>query len=199
MVNLEKVKEDFIKEVKDHVMEIKHDEGLYRHIMFKPPSFYQWFELVTYPDRLIISGDMGDYVFSRVEDMFTFFRNDDLKINAGYWTEKCISQDVRCGIKKYDPEIFEERILEYVEDNFPDLWTDEEFRNDLKDNVLNYSDNEYEAIQKASYFSWEDDYIFQDFFCDVSVESYVYQYLWCLYAIVWGIQQYDMYKTGEMK
>ena len=65
----------------------------YRHLLFRQPnSGNMWFEIITWPDSLMIRGDMGSWSFSRVQDMFTFFRSDQLKINPSYWTEKIDSE-----------------------------------------------------------------------------------------------------------
>lgn len=72
---------------KDHQLTVLRDDGLYRHLKFRSPenSFY-WFDLITWPGYLTVTGDMGTYTFSRTEDMFTFFRNG--YINTHYWAEK---------------------------------------------------------------------------------------------------------------
>ena len=47
-----------------------------------------------------VGGDIGDFVFRRLNDMFEFFRDDDagkLRINPGYWAEKCTAADTRRG------------------------------------------------------------------------------------------------------
>ena len=37
---------------------------------------------------------------------------------------------------------------------------------------------------------------FYDFW-ETDLEEYTFRYLWCLYAIVWGITQYDKQKGGD--
>ena len=72
--------EGFLKDVKNHGMEVRRDDGLYRHLIFRAPkdSWHQWFEVVTWPGSLAINGDMGSWCFSRIEDMFEFFRGSGL-------------------------------------------------------------------------------------------------------------------------
>jgi hypothetical protein len=91
--------EEFIKDVSQHKMQILRDDGLYRHIRFKREntSCY-YFDLITWPGALCYTGDMGTFVFSRIPDMFEFFRTDgekgaDLRINPGYWSEKLLAVD----------------------------------------------------------------------------------------------------------
>ena len=86
----------FLDDVKNHQISIIKDDGLHRFIRFKrPDSTSYWFDLITWPGFLCISGDCGTYVFSRTEDMFDFFKMRDgdfnkkkdrlLNINPRYW------------------------------------------------------------------------------------------------------------------
>ena len=72
----------FLDDVKNHQISIIKDDGLHRFIRFKrPDSTSYWFDLITWPEFLCISGDCGTYVFSRTEDMFKFFRMNDNDFN----------------------------------------------------------------------------------------------------------------------
>lgn len=116
------VAERFAADVAQHQMTVLRDDGLYRHLQFvrvapspktgKPErsSFY-WFELVTWPGHLAVTGDCGTYVFARIEDMFEFFRGD--RINPGYWAEK-----VQGGadLRKYSGDLFRQTVTDYISD-----------------------------------------------------------------------------------
>ncbi|MEV4247018.1 hypothetical protein AB0J63_26840 [Streptosporangium canum] len=103
--------ERFQKDTAAHEMTILHDDGLYRHLRFQAPgsSFY-WFDLVTTPHALIFRGDGTSFVFSRLKDMFEFFRGPVGRINPRYWAEKLTSD--RDSVMKYDPELFEQLVKE---------------------------------------------------------------------------------------
>ena len=183
--------ERFLEVTAEHKMEILLDNGtgLYRHLKFtKNGSSIYRFDIHTWPGFLCICGDMGTYVFQRVLDMFTFFRSVDseLRINPRYWAEKCQAAG-REGIEEYVPEMFMKRINEWMDEN--------EFSYGAKiavSNVLpSYSDDgEHEAIRAAMDFKYEGKYLFPDFY-EVKLRDWTHHYLWCCYAIVWGIQQYD--------
>lgn len=100
----------------DHVMEVKRDDGVYRHLRFMPAppkgSSY-WFDLVTWPGVLVFNGDMGSWMFARVTDMFDFFGNDRI-INPGYWGEKLLAHD---GYRKFSPDALHKRVKEYVNEH----------------------------------------------------------------------------------
>lgn len=205
---------EFLREITEHGIKIVRDDDIHRHIVFKnPASSNYWFELITWPGTLCINGDCGSYVFSRLNDMFQFFRqkngDDSLLINPHYWGEKLQAVDRSSGFMEFDEDSFKERVKEYfdsfVESN-PDLNLDHknELWAQIQDDVLVYSDNEHEsysAVNNFNYYIGDSVFEFQDFFDGGGTETYTSRYLWCLYAIVWGIQQYDLAKQtdGERK
>src|ERR1700760_3629526 len=84
-------REAFDREITRHEMKVVRDDGLYRHLRFKrPDTGMYYFDLITWPWHLCITGDASDgLVFSRTEDMFTFFGSSpDYRINPKYWAEK---------------------------------------------------------------------------------------------------------------
>lgn len=109
--------ERFRKETADHEMTVLKDDGLYRHLRFKAPghSFY-WFDIVTWPGTLVVRGDVDGYMFTRVDDMFTFFRsrNGEPTINPHYWSEKV--EGGRDITKSYSEDLFREHVLDYFKD-----------------------------------------------------------------------------------
>lgn len=67
--------ETFLADVAAHQIHVLRDDGVHRHIRFKRPGTYcMQFDLITWPGYLCYTGDMGTYVFNRLEDMFEFFR-----------------------------------------------------------------------------------------------------------------------------
>jgi hypothetical protein len=86
--------EAFLKHVRDHAMTIVREDGVYRHLRFrKPGTSCMGFDIITWPGYLCFCGDMGTYVFQRLQDMLQFFRTkrrDDgsWSIDHRYWAEK---------------------------------------------------------------------------------------------------------------
>jgi hypothetical protein len=192
-------REVFLDDIKNHKMKVIKDDGLYRHLHFSDETFSMYFELITWPEHLMITGDMGSYCFTRIEDMFNFFRKDDDYINTEYWAEKCISESVfGNGIREFDCEKFRENVLEYVKD-FLELETKEDIPEDIMDEIyyLIHCDNEWECISTMNDFS-SSKIEFIDFW-ENNCMSKTYHFIWCLYAIVWGIKQYDTYKESTCK
>lgn len=193
--------EVFLKDVAEHAIKVLHADGIYRHVRFKKPGDSNfWFDLITWPGCLTIRGDMGTWVFSRVEDMFTFFRVDELKINPSYWAEK-IQNGVHGGqdtCKVFSAALFKEQVLNRL-GNW-DLSTEalEHVKFRLGTEVFTDEEGyfgEYEHYRKL----WEFNCNGVQFDCELpDGKHHNYHFVWCLYAIVWGIQQWDaMQSAGE--
>lgn len=117
------MRERFLDDTREHVMDIIKDDGLYRHVRFqKPGSSFYYYDLVTWPGHLVICGDAGDYHFSRIRDMFEFFESDGDRINPDYWSGKLQGRDsARTGARSYDESVFRARVLEWFDDEARDL------------------------------------------------------------------------------
>ena len=195
--------EHFLNDVKDHQISIEKDDGVHRFVRFRRAegSGY-WFDLITWPGNLCISGDCGTYVFSRTNDMFGFFRSENgkLSINPHYWGEKLQSIGTNAGYKEFYEDGFVERVKQHF-DNFIDgadyndktkceLW--DEIAADV---ICASSDGEHHAYAAVANFRHDlpDDECFEfvDFFDGGGTEKYTFHYIWILYAIVWGIMKYD--------
>jgi len=128
--------ESFLKDVANHQMHILLDQGVYRHIRFRVPNtISMYFDLITIPGKLICTGDMGTYVFQRLEDMFEFFRTDrkdkaGLHINKGYWAEKLIATDSNGANSKGAQEYSADKIRRVVWDEFKEFVRSSSGRNE---------------------------------------------------------------------
>ena len=206
----------FLRDVADHQMEIIHEDGVHRHIRFKAPgtSCYR-FDLITWPGYLCYTGDMGTFVFERLLDMFEFFRTDrehmrlrdgeTLAINPDYWGEKLQAVE-RSGDSGKFVEFSEERfnravmsdLVQWIRSNAYRTTKDE--RRDLWEAVMSEvvgADNDYGGYRKQcaahDFYHRINDRLtfdFQDFW-ERSVTEYTSRFIWCCYALAWGIEKYD--------
>lgn len=205
----------FQRDTAEHQMDVLVDSGVYRHLRFsKGGSSVYRFDIVTWPGHLAISGDMGAAVFSRLPDMFEFFRTDqraedapgELRINAGYWAEKCIAN---AGNKE---EFSSDRFEKIVRDHFASYMEShdseeegfEEARAELWDEIegelLGMYDGTGEALGAAMSFKSGDkrfgDFNMQDAWdWGNSVETYTFHFIWRLYAIAHAVKAYDAAKA----
>jgi len=207
--------ESFRKDVSNHSMKILKDDGVYRHLQFSNNgSWNQRFDIVTWPGYLAYSGDMGCFVFSRLSDMFEFFRTDRrdgdrLGINLSYWSEKLEAVDRNgCppGATQFSPEKFRETVKEHIE-----KWIEEynlseieaqELVFEVEDQVTSRADNgEDDARHALSGFDFgigDDTFQFRDTW-EWNFDEYTYRFIWCCYALAWGIQMYDKAKEKDVQ
>ena len=203
----------FRRDIRNHVMHIFRDDKAYRHILFKAPGTTCYhFELLTWPGYLTICGDCGTYTFRRVSDMFAFFRmdehdfhysNGELSINVGYWAEK-----LQHG-NGYRHELFtewDEDAFNKLVDEYYQSWLEgfDETQHEEPDEVKSTVNMEIADLKKAGDDEFEAVIAVREF-CSQYIEIYDFWegdscrrptsgFLWCLYAIVWGIQAYDREK-----
>lgn len=189
-MTIELTKDEFLRNVFNHELTIDLDEGLHRHLTFKNPETYnRCFHITTWPGYLAISGDMGTFVFSRLRDMFEFFRGE--WINLGYWAEKLQATDRGGGHLKFSLDLYQDALRDdfrgWSFDNWQQMraaWrevTDEIWEPDNLHDAL-------DAVLRYRCIVTGND--FQDFW-DHALEGYTYHYVWCCYAIQWATSVYD--------
>lgn len=214
--------EQFLKEVDRHVMTIKLDTGLYRHLNFsRPKTNCMSFDIVTYPGYLCYSGDMGSFLFSRISDMIEFFRGrhltGKLDVNPQYWAEKLQSLDRQGGYDEYSPDEFRRYVTDRLKDFREHIEMDTERLPDHDDaevqakidqkfnalkaaielDVLSQADEgEREAYEAMRDFEHDGRLWFPDYY-EARFRAYTYRYEWCCYALVWAIRQYDIEKESR--
>jgi hypothetical protein len=193
--------ERFAADTKDHKLTVLHEDGLYRHLRFqKPGTGMYWFDLITWPGCLAINGDMEGYVFSRVPDMFEFFRAasgwNGNTINPQYWAEKLRASS---RVEEYSEDKLRQLVRETVNDSayyYPGLRTAVK-RRVLNDEVdLSDAESAREVLgefvhggppapgERDTRFRFENVW-------EWDMTDWSYPYLWCCHAIQWGIGQYD--------
>lgn len=199
----------FKKDVETHAMAILKDDGVYRHLRFKrPDSWCMGFDLVTWPGHLAYTGDMGEFLFSRLHDMLQFFRQPlDQGISYAYWAEKCKAGDRTGrrdsdGVYEFSEEAFKEAVLEDFEswrEANEGLFTEDppfldEVKERLEDEVLSCSnEGVVRAYDAATAFEVAWMKVFPDFW-EHSCEEYTERFVWCCNAIRWGVARYDALK-----
>lgn len=193
--------ETFLRDIANHAIIVIRDDGVHRHIRFKRPnSSCMHFDLITWPGYLCYTGDMGTYTFQRLEDMFEFFRtkrrDGHLNINLSYWGEKLQAVDRGDGYRKYSADKFRANVMDWISQSG---WTGKlghGLRDDLESEVLDIADQGADkAYSAAADFKYNGKYVFRDFW-EVDSDDYAYRFVWCCYALAWGIEQYDAAKAS---
>jgi len=188
---------EFLKCVKNHSMTVLRDDGIDRHLRFRAPNTSnQYFDLITWQGSLCFTGDMGTFVFSRIADMFEFFRdktaNGRLRINTGYWSEKLDAADRRTGgYEVFSPDTFRREVKRYARES----GASRAVQRAIASRVLPAADDGEQFAYAAACGFQEDEFSLQDFY-EIDCREYTYHFVWCCYAIVWAIKQYDQKKEA---
>lgn len=196
---MEKIKIQFLKEIADHKLEIARNNDVDRHLKFRGKACFLWFDIITWGGSFCIQGDMGTWVFSHTHDMFEFFshgQKEDLRINPRYWAEKinmCEGHE-KHNYQEWSSDKFKKHITQFVSEFNKECDEENVITKDELESLLDTASDEFYAINEVLSFRDNELYILEDCgdFCD-----YKYHFIWCLYAIVWGINKYNELTRGQ--
>lgn len=113
--------QDTRKQLENYQIEVKHRDGVYRHLECYDPERGGdcSFHVYTAPWIVTILGDWCEaYTLKREQDMFTEFLNTD-EPNVGYWAEK-VQNRINLETTKY--EFVKLCVFDYL-----DNWAEDEF------------------------------------------------------------------------
>lgn len=191
----------FERDTANHVMTVVRADGLYRHLTFRnPDTLAYWFDVITWPGYLTITGDMGSYVLKREADMLAWLRHDR-SINPDYWSQKVQAGETRAYDVDYARHLLSEQFIDWLRDVEPDLSADEvrDGWDEIHETVTAYAEfestlrEEVEALH-ARYEKRFKTGPFHDLW-ETSFETYTWHFLWCCWAVrhasdVWAKRPY---------
>lgn len=185
----ELTREQFLADVANRRMCVLRDEDGYRHLRFiNPDRPGGWFEIITWPGALAMSGDMGSWLFRREWDMFGFFRAT--RVQPSYWHEKLDAID-RHGAQEFDADVFRADVIALLDNHDLDQAELEDER-ELLAQALSVYEHQEEMQEVVRY--WGDVHSSKVSFEAEDIPSglvWTHRFLWACHAIVWAIEQYD--------
>lgn len=196
------VLDQFIKDTRNHQLTIVKDAGVYRHLSCRSPEHDKLyaFEIITVPDLLLFHGDCGTFVFSRLYDMFQFFRSDSVRsdLSLGYWSEKIEAAPGGIDVMMYSQRLAEDsvqkRFNEWVRTQSLQGSELREAQNELDNGILPYCSSLDDLFSRIG-LELECGYTFG--IEDIQYRTLHPAVIWCMYAIVWAIRQYDKAKESK--
>jgi hypothetical protein len=184
----------FARDAAGHVMTVKHEDGLYRHLRFEAPGRGRVgpFELITWPYNLVVkAGWTFHFDIDATPDMFNLFRKTAFtgEINPGYWSEK-----VRAGrdeVDGFSNELFEQQVKQHVVQAIREGDTPRGIGAEVTRDIFEWGDISHEAGARREL----EDFRFQDWTFGETWEwnfrDYTPGFLHCCHAIRHGIDLWD--------
>lgn len=174
MSNEQEVKRRIANDLANHEITQLHGDGLYRHWRCKKPGTSSlYFDVITWPGFMCVTGDMGEYLFCRTRDMVEFMRSSCM--SYGYAAEKCVAH--RGEIYEFSPQLLKEWLGECEAEATEE--GDEERLEKIAEVRRSYGEYEIEHDAfKAIYETGLDD-------DPPRCRQFTYHFLWILHAIKW--------------
>ena len=179
------VKSFFDKDIAEHKLTVIKEDGVYRHIRCqKPGTWICGFDVITWPGYLAYAGDMGEFMFKRLNDMFNFFRGD--RIDLRYCAEKCLAGKCR----EFDVDTFRAGIIDCAKGHLG-LEEDEDLPEECMEELFEvlHAGDEWECVTAARDF--RSNKLRLDDWYEHSHKIYTFRFEWCCYALQWAVKEYD--------
>lgn len=187
--------------VEKHELKILHEDGLYRHLRFQTPgTSIGYFDIITWPGSLAISGDIGEgFIFKREEDMIPWFGPNKTPghINPGYWSEKLTR-----GTREVREVFSDEKFKAYLDEQIEAFAKHSGYELDaVRDDVIAEYESDYTGTTERAYefmqgLTYEGSAIAEDPSNDIeSWLEYDHHFLLACHAILWGIKKYMKEKS----
>lgn len=108
----------FAAHTAEHTLVIRHDDGLYRHLVMRQPGCgFDWYEVVTWRGALTVRGDFGHaFTFAVLPDMFEAVRRSTSRgrLDPQYWVNRLDSGEA--GARDYSGEKFRAAVARVLDD-----------------------------------------------------------------------------------
>lgn len=179
--------------LKNHKMTVLLDCGEYRHLRFKnPKTNNQYFDVITSPSRVIVTGDMDDFIWK--SDFLSFSPKHLLAGKSKEFSSTALRNEIADRLDGFCSEISDW----YDDYEGGEYSTLEEFEAAFREEVTDYFDSdeldEYRCVSAIEGFASsvipELD-IFEDFWCDFSADVPTYHYQWCILAVHFAANLYS--------
>lgn len=153
-----------------------------------PDKGHSWFEITCWPGYIVMTGDRGQWVFSRPKtDMIGFFRGQGGGFDLDYVHEKLQAADVRHDVSEFSErkwrEVLEDELIE-CPNNYEgeeEAERSEKLR-DLIEDVPESLEKAYELLHDE--LDWYDDL--------PTLTEYSEHFVWAVRAIAWFARTVDI-------
>ncbi|OOH92163.1 hypothetical protein BMT54_01165 [Pasteurellaceae bacterium 15-036681] len=192
---------NFLNDIKNHkitVIENSEHSKIFK-AMRADGSICQSFTVIYADNKAIITGDMGHYVFGRLQNSYGFFLNNESAFNFGYVLEKLLAEDKFNKAERYDSTQAEETIKSIIQEYRESLDEDDcqDDLNELEDS-LEHIDFDSEIEVAAWLYSLTDESA--EIFEEYNIDDFTvldYRFIWCVYGLIWATREFEKAVNNE--
>ena len=178
--------QSFLNSIQEHQLTIlENSENVKCFKMAKPHTIAMSFTVIYADNKVIITGDMGHYVFGCLLNPYNFFLGESA-LNTNYLTEKVIAQDTVYPVQKYDPFVAEQEIRRTIH---------EYAAFDLAQKLYESLENiDFESEQEVEHWLYSLGDKAKSVFDEVNMGDFTVlsdEFVWCVQAIAWATREFD--------
>ncbi|MGD9638355.1 MAG: hypothetical protein AB7U85_04785 [Alphaproteobacteria bacterium] len=191
--NIAEIKEFFLRDTKNHKVEILNDNGNNRTLCCSNNgSCYYKFYITTWNGYLCVSGDIGVWVFSRLPDMFEFFRGKE-NPDFHYWSEKLEggTSNSHSLAECWDADLFIDQLTQMINERDYDPEETERLLELARNEIFPKTSYEAEAVLAIFDCDEINEKVFGSYYEHDLGKQYHHRFVWVCFAIVWAIKEYD--------
>lgn len=179
---IDQIHELSAKAFANHKIEQRLDECMFRSWRCtKPGTWIYGFDITTMPGTLVITGDIGELIVQRAEDMIAWASGSVRSID--YFAEK-VPRSMETG--EFCVEVAKEFLSELRQDLKRDRELDDESREKIAELMQILDGDEIGDFPAELYLSGLIDG------CDMpNLKNYTSNFLWCREALIWFLENLD--------
>ncbi|OOF58290.1 hypothetical protein [Rodentibacter genomosp. 2] len=185
----------FLESIQKHQLTVIENSENVKIFRFADPNTISLSCTIIYAaNTCTITGDMGHFLFGRVQNAYNFFLNNPAVFSFGYVSEKVLAQDTSVGLYYFDGDLAEKSIKEIISDYREE--TDEE-RNLEKLNLLENTLQNVDWSKQFEVDSWfynnangELSHLFDDTYTG-KFERLTNYFIWCVQAIIYATRLFE--------
>lgn len=178
--------QSFLNSIQEHQLTIlENSENVKCFKMAKPHTIAMSFTVIYADNKVIITGDMGHYVFGYLLNPYNFFLGESA-LNANYLIEKVIAQDTVYPVQKYDSVVAEQEIRRTIHE-----YADFDLAQELYESLENI---DFESEHEVEHWLYSLEDKARDVFDELNMSDFTVlgkSFAWCVQAIVWATREFD--------
>lgn len=178
--------QQFLNIIQSHkLVIIENSENVKCFKMAKPNTIAMSFTVIYVDNKVIITGDIGHYVFGHLSNPYNFFLSESA-LNASYLAEKVIAQDTVYPIREYDSAVAEQEIRRTIHE-----YADFDLAQELYETLENI---DFESEHEVEHWLYSLEGEAKDVFDEVNMGNLTMlskSFTWCVQAIAWATREFD--------